>query len=210
MKTIIDSLIEIPLLQKRILLEKKSLNTLDFQFCDDLLEYTTSCYYNMLAHSCMSNLNLNINISKLPEIYQKYIIETSKDDNNIYKSIIMYQSMTGIIICWNYFEQFIFRICETRSENAGDFEKYHKKLLSRGIKRSKAKEIIHNFSGIRKTRNSIHNRGIYTSGKKDFSFTVKNKNYTLNPGKRVTPIRILDLLDDMWNHYIILKEIKIK
>lgn len=208
MKTISDSLVEIPILQKNILIEKKSQNILDSQFCDDILEYTTSYYYNMLAHSCLSNLNLNVDVFKLPKSYQQYISETSKDDNNIYKSIIMYQSIAGILICWNYFEQFIFRICKTRSENAGDFEKHHKNLLSTHIKRAKAKEIIHNFTGIRKTRNSIHNGGIYTSGSKNFSFTVKDTNYILIPGKRVAPIRILDLLDEMWRHYIILKEIK--
>ena len=205
MATIQDTLEEIPKFQKNIQLEIDSLDSFDTIFCSEIMNFTTCYYFDLLSHSCMNHLPQNVNIANLPSAYKKYVNETR--DLTIYKEIVRFQNISGLFISWSYFEQFIYRtVGNGSSTRAGDFEKSHKKLLSTGIKRDRAKAIINIFSGIRRTRNSLHENGLYTSGTKEFNFEVQGKKYVLKPGEQVTPIRLLDLLNEMWNHY---KEIKI-
>lgn len=208
MATIEETLKEIPIVQKEIIEEIDSEDTYDELFCRELLNYSTCYYYNLLSHACMNHLPKIIDLNSLPSAYKQYERETK--DMSVFKEITRFQNISGLFVLWTFFEQFIFRLNGSASSKAGDFQKSHEKLLSHGIKRAKAKEVINTFSGIRRTRNSLHENGIYTSGTKEFKFRVLDREYILIPSKEVTPIRLMDLIKEMWIQYKELKQIKPK
>ena len=203
MASIEDTLKEIGKLQDQITREFESSDCFDPEFCTEIMNYSSVYFYDLLAHSCMDLLKSQSPASSLPGAYQHYFTNVTPE---IMHEIIRFQNISGLFIVWNIFSQFIFRIGKkTGRINAGEFPKIHKKVIEYGAKRSDTKKVIETFTGIRRTRNSLHQDGNYTEGENQITFEVQGKSYTLTPEEQVVPIRIMDVLNEMWIHYHWLK-----
>jgi hypothetical protein len=70
------------------------------------------------------------------------------------------------------------------------------------IKRKRVKEIEVCFTGIRRTRNSLHNDGIYyNEDGKSYEFDLLGEKYSLEHNKPVKPIRTMSLVNYLIKHY---------
>ena len=84
-------------------------------------------------------------------------------------------------------------------------ERYKRILRPISVDQPTYDAMINEFNLIRLTRNSLHVGGIYRNSRK-FSYTLKGKNYLLETGKEVTPIRLMDIVETMWKHFVIVTE----
>jgi hypothetical protein len=114
---------------------------------------------------------------------------------------IRIDNIQGLFFLWVVFEQFVFRNAGGTSKKAGDFQDAHRRLMeSKGIKRKRVKAIEAVTDGVRRTRNSLHSNGVYgnTSQK---SFELSGKEYVLEPGKPVEPLRLVSVVKFFLSHY---------
>jgi hypothetical protein len=205
MATILDTLKKIPMLQAEIEQELESSGSLDSDFLRDLMSFTSVYYFDLLAHACMDALHKQINTLQA-SAFQKYFELLSQD--KMLHEYIRWQNIGGLFSVWAMFERFILRQHgQISGKNPGDIQTAHKNVLDRkGFKRKHTKEILQLFTGIRRTRNTLHESGIYSNGDgRSFHFEILGETFTLEPNKPVKPIRLLSVIQVMWDHY---KEIK--
>jgi hypothetical protein len=205
MATILNTLKEIPRLHTEIQQELESSDPLDPDFLRDLMNFTSVYYFDLLAHACMDALRKQVNTLQCSG-FQKYFELSSQEE--MLHEYIRWQNIGGLFSVWAMFERFILRQHgQISGKNPGDVQTAHQKVLDRKrFKRKRTKEILHLFAGIRRTRNTLHENGIYSNEDgTSFSFEILEEPFTLEPGKPVKPIRLLSVIRVMWDHY---KEIK--
>ena len=84
-------------------------------------------------------------------------------------------------------------------------ERYKNILREYGIEKHVYDRIISEFNLLRLTRNSLHAGGIFRN-RKSYSFTLKGRTYSLRPGEAVTPLRLMDVVETMWKHFVVVFE----
>ena len=65
--------------------------------------------------------------------------------------------------------------------------------------------MINEFNLIRLTRNGLHGDGLFRN-KNERTITLKGKKHLLKPGEAVTPLRLVDVAETMWEHFVIVAE----
>lgn len=200
MATINETLEAIPELQIELSKEVGG-QTLDSHFLNEINNFIGIYYFDLLAHACMDSLGDDISRGKYPSSFVAYRNISIQDD--AYKELIRINNIGGLFLIWAKFEQFVYRHVPSTSTVAGDFQKAHRKFMeSQNIKRKRVKEIEQCFTGIRRTRNSLHADGIYhNENGKSYSFKLLGETYLLEHGKSVAPIRLLSIIRFLMDHY---------
>lgn len=204
MPTILDSINQIPILQRQFANEIAEDDPLDRQFAEELMNFTSIYYLDLIAHAALHEIKEGSFVIYTPSI-AKYNEMT--DQNSWSDVYLRFQSIGMLYTIWGLFEQFLWRLHgNSPSGEPNEVEKIHKKILdSCKFGRKRTKEILAIFKGIRRTRNSLHNGGIYQQGTVPYKFLVCGAEYELSPGAETTPIRITDLVTELWTHYQELK-----
>jgi hypothetical protein len=189
-------------IQNKIEDEINSIDVFNIDFCKKLMNYTTTLYYNIFSHICLDELKSYLKTDGKKYIFltkniEKYISDTFLE-KNIYNEIIRYQNISGLYIVWNIYENMIFNVNNKLKRN--NFEKYQKKLLDDDSK-------LININGIRLTRNSLHNDGVYTN-KQEYNFSVQNENFILKYKENVKPISIINIINELLECYFLMKKQK--
>ena len=83
--------------------------------------------------------------------------------------------------------------------------RYKRILRFIGIDQSAYNAMIDEFNLIRLTRNALHGGGIYRNSRK-FLCTLEGKNCILEAGKQVTLIHLMDIVEIMWKHFVIVTD----
>lgn len=200
MATINDSLLEIPRIQKAISDEVET-ETLDDAFLNQISNTIGVYYFDLLSHACMNSISPQIKNGAYPSAFQAY--NDIAEQGSAYQEVIKINNIGNLFILWAKFEQFVYRHVDASGKVAGDFQKAHRKFMeSKKIKRKRIKEIEEVFIGIRRTRNSLHNDGIYhNEDGKSYTFELAGEKYTLEHDKPVKPLRTLTLVNFLIEHY---------
>lgn len=203
MATVADTISEISNLQKEFEAELASASPLDKRFVEDLMNETSVYFLDLLAHASLERMQVYGANSSDPLVKRYYEI-MSQDAAKT--EIIRWQHIRMLYSIWGTFEQFIDRLYAVRfAKEEPKFEERHRKLFSVGVDKKHSKTVLAGFKGIHRTRNSLHNGGIYQQGTTDYEFKVRGQTYTLEPGSAIKPIRLMDVIQTMWKHYLEIK-----
>lgn len=200
MATINDTLLEIPKIQKAISDEVET-ETLDDAFLNQISNTIGVYYFDLLAHACMNSIAQQIKSGTYASAFKAY--NDIAEQGSAYQEVIKLNNIGNLFILWAKFEQFVYRHVNTSGKIAGDFQIAHRKFMeSKKIKRKRIKEIEEVFTGIRRTRNALHNDGIYhNEDGKSYTFEFAGEEYKLEHDKPVKPIRTLALVKFLIEHY---------
>lgn len=210
MATIADTLNEIPKLQSRVEALLTDPNALDRVFLTEVMNFTSVYYFGLLSHACMDDAVIRkiLASGKFPKAKKYYELFV---DPMMLDEYVRWQNIGGIFSLWVIFEKFIVRQHNSFSTKETEyFEKAHDKILKKWGLRKTAREDIHNtFKGIRRTRNALHDDGIYyNEAGKDFEFKLEGEKFTLRHGEPVVPLRLMTMAEVMLDHYIELANAK--
>ena len=116
-------------------------------------------------------------------------------------------NISGMFLLWNIFAQHVDR---RRASLPGNPERkledrYKKVLRNIGIDQPTYDAMVNEFNLIRLTRNSLHSGGIYRN-KTQYTFTLKGEKYLLKMGQAITPIRLMDVAETLWKHFVIVAD----
>jgi hypothetical protein len=112
-------------------------------------------------------------------------------------------------VVWNIYEKYIREICETKCEDVKfKIEPVFNDLINK-IEPDNAEKIKDEFNVIRNTRNSFHNGGVYNRDFDEFKGVFLNEEYEFTPGQPVKPLRIMDVVKTIWEHYKIIENLNI-
>ena len=172
----------------------------DGRFIRDLMNFTTVYFFSLLSHATLDALRDRL--SPFPHPYAEKYYSMYKQ-NGLLQEFIRLDNISGVFVLWNIFEQYIDR---TRAGLPGNPERnledrYKRILLQIGIDQTAYGAMVNEFNLIRLTRNSLHGGGAYRNSRK-FSYRLCGKDYLLEMGKNVTPIRLMDIAETIWKHFV--------
>ena len=201
MATIADTLNDIQKLQDAMSVKIHDCRELaDTVFVRDLMNFTTIYFFSLLSHATLNALKdriLSIRHSYADKYYSMY------KQRGLLQELIRLDNISGMFVLWNIFEQYV---NGTRAALPEDPERYlegrYKKILRQiGIDQPTYDVMINEFNLIRLTRNSLHGGGVYRNSTR-FSYSLNGRNYLLETGKKVTPIRLMDIAGTLWKHFM--------
>ena len=201
MATIADTLNDIQKLQKVMSIRCKEFeNRTNDRFVHDLMNFTTIYFFSLFSHATLDSLRDRLQPISHPYADKYYSMYKQTD---LLQELIRLDNISGMFLLWNILEQYIER---TRDALPGDLERdvqgrYKTILRHVGIKQPRYDTMINEFNLIRLTRNSLHSGGVYLK-KRKLTFTLNGRDYVLEMGKRVTPIRLMDVANTMWDHFV--------
>lgn len=197
-----DTLIDIEKLQSEIdsLLKKSGLK--QNRFVEDIMNFTTVYYFELLSHSSLEVIK---NRSLIPpdKMIKKYF--SLFRQKMVLQEYIRWQNIGGLFIIWNIFEKMV-RELHRDIPNASEKplgDSYKDILKYRKLDNKQYSKMLDELNAIRLTRNSLHQGGIYKFPKKR-EYKLAGESYKFEQGKEVKPIRLLTVLRVMWDHYIVL------
>ncbi len=172
----------------------------DSGFIRDLMTFTTIYLFSLLSHATLDVLKDRILPSRHPYADKYYSMYKQR---GLLQELIRLDNITGVFLLWNIFEKYI---DSTRATLPGNPERtledrYKRILRHIGIDQPTYDAMVNEFNLIRLTRNSLHGGGIYRNSRK-FSYKLKGRDYFLEMGKEVTPIRIMDIAETIWKHFV--------
>ena len=128
-------------------------------------------------------------------------------ENGLLQEFIRLDNISGTFALWNIFEKHIDEMrANMPGERERDLEDRYKKILREShIDKRRYDAMVNEFNLIRLTRNSLHNGGVY-SNQKERTFALKGKKYTLKPGESVSPLRLMDVAETMWEHFMVVSK----
>ena len=205
MATIADTLNGIQKLQHAISSKINECSELENSaFVSDLMNFTTAYFFGLLSHATLDALRDRL-IPVCHPYADKYY--SLYKEAGLLQEVIRSDNVSGMFVLWNIFEKYIDTTRATMSGNPERKleERYKRILRPIGVDHPTYDAMINEFNLIRLTRNSLHVGGIYRNSRK-FSYTLKGKNYLLETGKEVPPIRLMDAVETMWKHFVIVTE----
>lgn len=201
MATIADTLNDIQKLQADMSSEfEERIEFANSEFVRDLMSFTTTYFFGLLSHATLDALRTHL--APIRHRYaEKYY--SMYREGGLLQELIRWDNVSGTFVLWNIFER---QIDRTRGLMPGKPERTlqdrYKAILRRlDIDARTYERIVNEFNLIRLTRNSLHGGGIYRNSR-TLSYTLCGKSYTLETGRQVTPIRLLDAAQTMWEHFL--------
>lgn len=201
MATIADTLNDIQKLQGAICDKIKDCPKLaDRGFICDLMNFTTVHFFGLLSHTTLNALRDRLVPISHPYADKYYSLYSQ---NGLLQQLIRMDNISGMFVLWNIFEQHVDR---SRAALPGSAEwnledRYKCILRHVGIDHSTYSTMVNEFNLIRLTRNSLHGGGVYRNSRR-LSYTLSGVKYLLEEGKPVTPIRLMDIAETMWRHFV--------
>ena len=170
------------------------------RFISDLMNFTTVYFFSLLSHATLDALRDRLLPIRHPYADKYYSMYEQK---GLLQELIRFDNISGVFLLWNIFEKYIDR---TRTALPGSPERHledrYKRILQHiGIDQTSYGAMVSEFNLIRLTRNSLHGGGIYRNSRK-LSYRLCGKDYLLEMGKNVTPIRLMDIADTIWKHFV--------
>ena len=164
------------------------------------MNYTTIYFFGLLSHATLDALKDHI--SSIRHSYADKCFSLY-EQKGLLQELIRLDNVSGMFVLWNIFEQYV---DGTRVVLPGDSERslegrYKTILRQIGVDQPTYDTMVNEFNLIRLTRNSLHGGGVYRNSKK-FSCALNGTNYLLETGKVVTPIRLMDVAETMWKHFV--------
>lgn len=201
MATVADTLNEIQRLQAAVADRSGPWSKpADLEFVRDLSNFTTTYFFGLLSHATLDAVRGHIESIRNPYADKYYSMYRQR---GLLQELIRLDNVSGVFVLWNIFERHVDRTRDgMRGEPERSLEDRYKAILRcTGIDRQTYDGLVNEFNLIRLTRNSLHGGGTYRNSRK-FSYTLRGKRYTLERGKQVTPIRLLDVAQTMWEHFV--------
>lgn len=199
MATIKDLLIEIENFQKEILEVDY-----DDDFQSGIVNLTSVIYFDHLSHSVL-DLAKNIDLSSIP-ISKKYYKLYSTPF--LLRETIRINTIGYFFNIWMEYERFLRR----KSSYFFGHEKFKISSLFDEIlelvEESEKWKIKNEFEVLRNTRNSLHDGGVYKHDK-PYKGKIGHQTYIFVKNNPVIPIRNVDAIRVVWNHFLIINSIKI-
>jgi len=199
MATIQQSLKEIEILQEKIF-EKE----FEDEFQSRLTNITTVIYFDHLSHAVLHgarkiDLSTVDGAKKYYELYSKqYLLQ----------ECIRINFVGHFFNIWMEYERFLRRKSKFFfGEEKFKISTVFDRILDLVEDTEKGK-FKNEFDVIRLTRNSLHDGGIYRHGK-PFKGKIGNQTYIFVPYQPVIPIRNLDVVKTIWEHFLIIDKIDI-
>lgn len=205
MATIADTLNDIQKLQEEISSKRmESKECSDSPFTRDLMNFTTIYFFELLAHTTLDALR-----TRLESIHHPYADKyySMYKESGVLQELIRLNNISGIFVLWNIFEQHIDKVrANLPGEPERTLEERYKNILREiGVDKLRYDIMINEFNLIRLTRNSLHDGGLYRKTN-ERNFTLNGRKYTLKPGEAVSPLRIMDVAEIMWEHFVVVAE----
>jgi hypothetical protein len=199
MATIAQTLSDIEQLQQDIEKHLNAGGAKSDQFIDDIRRITMVYYFDLLAHSSLDISRKDLMTNAIP-LYKKYY--SLSGDPELVDDYIRWLNIGGLFIVWNKFENFI---RETYRQASGDpaipvKEMYKAVLADRNVDQPVLDRMIGEFNLIRYVRNRFRQNGTHADSKTR-EFVLGKDRYRLEGGKPVKPIRLITVIDIIWQHY---------
>ena len=205
MATIADTLNDIQNLQNQMSCKlKHCAGLVDRMFIRDLMNFTTTYFFALLAHVTLDAMKDYLRPHRHPYVDKYY---SMYNKSGVLEELVRLDNISGMFLLWNIFEQHINRErASLPGESERTLENRYKEVLRHfGVVQSIYDALVNEFNLIRLTRNSLHGGGIYRN-KTELNFKLKGKKYTLKNGCAVTPIRLMDVAETMWKHFVIVAD----
>lgn len=205
MATIADTLNDIQKLQGEMSsrrIEGKALA--DDTFVTELMNFTTVHFFELLSHATLDALRTRIEPIHHPYADKYYAMYRR---SGVLQELVRFDNISGTFVLWNIHEKYIDKV---HADLAGTpesrlKERYKRILRYIGVDKRRYDEMINEFDLVRLTRNSLHGGGVFRN-RSPFTGTMKGKKYLLEPGKLVTPLRLMDVAETMWEHFLVVAE----
>lgn len=198
MSTIADTLNDIQTIQHEIQQTMEDVATVD-DFIRELCEFTTARFFDLCAHAVLDTLRNPIEALHHPYAEKYYSLF---DQRPVLDAQILWSNHSGLFSLWNMFERFVTKSAESMGlDNTVRLDKRYKKVLrNRNVQGAGYQRVFEEFEVMRITRNSLHNGGIYR-GNKAKQYCFRGELYSFDPGRPVKPLRLVDVVQTMWEHY---------
>lgn len=177
----------------------------DESLVKEFMNFTSIIYFDYLAHSVLDRSRM-IDLSKITGSSKYYELFSQPE---ILLEYIRISNIGQFSFIWNAYEKYL------RGIYKNDFGLKKFKIkdifddLIKKIKPVNYLQIIEEFEVMRNSRNSLHDGGIYNSKFIPFKGVLCNKEFTFSPGNPVEPLRIMDVIKTMWNHYKAFERMKV-
>ena len=205
MATIADTLNDIQKLQDEMSSRRtEGKACADYAFITNLMNFTTVYFFGLLSHATLDALKTQFGTVHHPYAKKYYAMCRQ---SGVLQELVRFDNISGSFVLWNIFEK---HVDKARAELAGTperglKERYKSVLRDVGVDKRRYDEMINEFDLVRLTRNSLHGGGVFQK-RYPFSGTLKGKKYLLEPGKPVTPLRLMDVAETMWEHFVVVAE----
>ena len=169
------------------------------EFIRELFSFTTAYFFQLCAHTVLDTLRAPVAAQGHPYADKYYSLF---DQAGVLDSYIRWSNHSGLLSLWNIFERYIKRKAEALRSNADrKLDRCYKTVLrERGVENPAYQWAVEEFEILRLTRNSLHSGGTYTLSKPRYG-SICGVQYSLVPGHPVRPIRLLDVVRTVWEHY---------
>lgn len=170
----------------------------------DLMNFTTIYFFDLLSQATLDALRYQLESIRHPYADKYYSMYR---EEGLLHELVRKDNISGMFVLWNIFER---HVDHMRANFPGNPERtlegrYKSILREYGIEKRVYDRIISEFNLFRLTRNSLHAGGIFRS-RKSYSFTLKGRTYSLRSGEAVTPLRLMDVVETMWKHFVVVFE----
>lgn len=207
MATIADTLNAIQKLQGEISSKNVDCEKFaDSTFVSDLMNFTTIYFFQLLAHTTLDALRFQLEPLRHPYAEKYYAMYR---EDGLLLELIRRDNISGTFVLWNVFELHIDKVRKTfPGQPERKLEDRYKRILREiGVEKRRYDTLVNEFNLIRLTRNSLHSGGVYHN-KTEHTFTLKGKEYSLKPGEAVKPLRLMDVAEIMWKHFLAAAEVE--
>lgn len=207
MATVADTLNDIQRFQNEVSSKKMEYETwAGSTLPRDLMNFTTIYFFDLLAHATLDALRSQPEAIRHPYADKYYSMYR---EQGLLQELVRKDNVSGMFVLWNMFER---HVDQMRANFAGNpertlEERYKSILREYGIEKRVYDRIISEFNLIRLTRNSLHAGGIFRN-RRAYSFTLKGRTYSLRPGEAVTPLRLMDVIETMWKHFVVVFDMR--
>ena len=207
MSTIADALNDIQIIQQEmqqtLTAQDPSVND---NFVSELFSFTTARFFDLCAHAVLETLRSPAGALRHPYAEKYYSLF---DQRPVLDAQIYWSNHSGILSLWNIFERFIRAEAKSMDLNtAAKLDTSYKSILkARGVQDAEYRRLFEEFEAMRITRNSLHSGGIYDYSKAR-RYYFRGKLCSFDPGTPVVPLRLVDVVQTMWEHYRLIKGLR--
>ena len=175
-------------------------------FIPELFSFTTARFFDLCAHSVLETLRDPVHALRHPYAEKYYSLF---DQRPVLDAQIYWSNHSGLFSLWNIFERFIRAEAECLGLTIADkLDRCYKSILrARGIRDAEYRQVFEEFEAMRITRNSLHSGGIYDYSKAR-RYHFRGELCSFDPGTPVVPLRLLDVVQTMWEHYRLIKGLR--
>ena len=201
MSTIADTLNDLQAIQHEMQQTIEEEADVD-DFIRGLFAFTTARLFDLCAHAVLETLRNPVEALRHPYAEKYYSLF---DQRPVLNAQILWSNHSGLFSLWNMFELFVKRSAESMGlDNKVHLDKLYKNVLgNRGFQGAAYQRIFEEFEVMRITRNSLHNGGNYDRSKAR-QYHFRGELYSFDPGRPVKPLRLVDVVQTMWEHYQII------